>query len=162
MNFYGKDLPVFKSALHTHTTTSDGKKSPQETIALYADAGYDVIVLSDHMKTNHIAKLDHRGMNVISGIELFANGPREITWHVLAIGVPEDFPGEKYDVQTAIDKINACGGLAYCAHPFWSGLTSVAYTLCSNQPTYLPKFANLNFLEDTTPSATLKNVILRF
>ena len=41
-------------------------------------------------------------------------------------------------------------------------MPSVAYTLCSNQPTYLPKFANLNFLEDTTPSATLQNVILRF
>lgn len=43
-----------------------------------------------------------------------------------------------------------------------AGMVSIAYTLCSNQPTYLPKFANLNFLEDTTPSATLKNVILRF
>ena len=43
-----------------------------------------------------------------------------------------------------------------------TGLSSIAYTLCSNQPTYLPKFANLNFLENTTPSATLKNVILRF
>ena len=41
-------------------------------------------------------------------------------------------------------------------------MPSIAYTLCSNQPTCLPKFANLNFLEDTTPSATLKNVILRF
>ncbi len=34
--------------------------------------------------------------------------------------------------------------------------------LCSNSLIYLPKFANLDFLEDTTPDATLKNVILRF
>lgn len=124
MNFYGRELSVFKASLHNHTTTSDGKKTPQELIALYADAGYDVMVLTDHMKTNNIAALDPHGMNIISGIELFANGPREITWHVLAIGVPEDFPGEKYDVQEAIDKIKGCGGLAFCAHPFWSGLTS--------------------------------------
>ena len=124
MNFYGRELSVFKASLHNHTTTSDGKKKPQELIALYADAGYDVMVLTDHMKTNNIAALDPHGMNIISGIELFANGPREITWHVLAIGVPEDFPGEKYDVQEAIDKIKGCGGLAFCAHPFWSGLTS--------------------------------------
>ena len=34
--------------------------------------------------------------------------------------------------------------------------------LCSNNLIYLPKFANLDFLENTTPDATLKNVILRF
>ena len=34
--------------------------------------------------------------------------------------------------------------------------------LCSNSLIYLPKFANLDFLEDTIPDATLKNVILRF
>ena len=41
-------------------------------------------------------------------------------------------------------------------------MSSVAYTLCSNQPTYLPKFVNFYFSEDMTPDATLKNVILRF
>ena len=38
----------YKGNLHTHTTRSDGRKSPEEVMALYRDHGYDFLALTDH------------------------------------------------------------------------------------------------------------------
>lgn len=37
-----------KANLHTHTTESDGALSPAEVVALYAEAGYTILSLTDH------------------------------------------------------------------------------------------------------------------
>ncbi len=37
-----------KTALHVHTTRSDGKETPAETIAHFQELGFDVIALTDH------------------------------------------------------------------------------------------------------------------
>ena len=37
-----------KLGLHTHTTLSDGSKTPAEVAAIYKAAGYDAIALTDH------------------------------------------------------------------------------------------------------------------
>ena len=47
MNFYGTELPVFKSALHIHSTVSDGDFTPDEVIKRYAEAGFDVLAFTD-------------------------------------------------------------------------------------------------------------------
>ena len=33
----------YKGNLHTHTTVTDGKKTPEEVIALYRDKSYDFL-----------------------------------------------------------------------------------------------------------------------
>ena len=38
----------YKGNLHTHTTESDGRLSPLETIRIYAEHGYDFLALTDH------------------------------------------------------------------------------------------------------------------
>ena len=38
----------FKTNLHTHTNISDGALSPEEVIALYKNAGYSILSLTDH------------------------------------------------------------------------------------------------------------------
>ena len=38
-------------------------------------------------------------------------------WHLLALGVPEDFPGSYPDGQAAVDAVRAVGGIIFCAHP---------------------------------------------
>lgn len=38
----------FRGNLHTHTTLSDGRYTPERAAALYRDAGYDFIALTDH------------------------------------------------------------------------------------------------------------------
>ena len=37
--------------LHTHTTVSDGKLTPEECIRLYKEKGYDFLCITDHHKS---------------------------------------------------------------------------------------------------------------
>lgn len=124
MIFKGRDLPVFKAALHTHTTVSDGKFAPAELLKMYAREGFDVFAYTDHKKTNPISSYANEGLTLISGIELHPEGPHGTQWHLLALGVPEDFPGEWESAQAAINSVNASGGVIFCAHPEWCGITS--------------------------------------
>ncbi len=124
MNFYGTELPTFRANLHTHSTVSDGGLTPAAAIQAYAEAGYDVLAFSDHRRTNPVAQYESPRMTLLSGIELHPMGPRGIFWHLLALGVPADFPGEFPTAQAAIDAVNAVHGVVFCAHPHWCGLTS--------------------------------------
>ena len=40
----------WKINLHTHTTRSDGSRTPEEVAEIYKKAGYDVIAVTDHWK----------------------------------------------------------------------------------------------------------------
>ena len=123
MFFQGKDLPVFKAALHNHSTVSDGQFKPEEIIRIYAEKNFDVFAFSDHRKTNPVSTYDAKGLTLISGIELHPDGPRSILWHLLAVNVPEDFPGVYETAEDAIKAVHAVGGIVYIAHPYWCGLT---------------------------------------
>ena len=124
MNFFGKELPVFKANLHTHTKNSDGGYTAEEVIELYSGKGYDILAFTDHRKPNKVSAYDGKGMTLISGIELHPEGPRGIKWHLLALNVPEDFPGEYKTADDAITAVLVAGGIVFCAHPHWCGLTS--------------------------------------
>lgn len=65
----------FKANLHTHSTISDGKLTPQEVKAGYKAKGYQILCLTDH---NII--VDHSAMNdpdflMLTGIEINVNVP---------------------------------------------------------------------------------------
>jgi len=65
----------FKANLHTHSTISDGKLSPEEVKEGYKALGYQILCLTDH---NTI--VDHSAMNepdflMLTGIEININGP---------------------------------------------------------------------------------------
>ena len=124
MNFFGKELPVFKANLHTHTNLSDGGYTAEEIIDLYSGNGYDVLAFTDHRKPNKVSSFDGKGMTLISGIELHPDGPRGIKWHLLGLNVPEDLPGEYNTADDAVTAVLVAGGIVFCAHPHWCGLTS--------------------------------------
>ncbi len=123
-----------KINLHTHTTVSDGEKTPAECAAVYRAAGYDAIALTDHWVFTPAGEID--GLPIISGCEYNVSGPdREggvyEVYHVVAIGctaapcVPREWermetPGVRDRVRAIIDAIHAVGGLAVLAHPAWS------------------------------------------
>lgn len=116
---------ALKAGLHTHTTNSDGSFTPEQIIDMYKGAGYDVLAFTDHHTTNKVSTYDGKGMTLLSGIELHPQGPRGIQWHILAIGVPEDFPHTRPQTgQDAVDFAAAAGAAVFCAHPYWCGLTS--------------------------------------
>ncbi len=133
MNFFGRRLNSFKANLHTHSTTSDGSFSPAEVIRRYSGASYDVLAFTDHWKTNPVSSYDPCGMTLLSGIELHPPGPHGILWHILGLGVPENFVYPEFKSgQDAVDAVNAAGGLAFCAHPYWCGLTSAEVATLKN------------------------------
>ncbi len=103
----------YKGNLHTHTTNSDGSLTPQKAVDLYAGMDYHFLMLSDH---DHITKtdtLDHRGMTLISGYEITAEGSHVL--HVQADRLLARTPNR----QPMINAINAQGGLAIMNHPNW-------------------------------------------
>ena len=124
IDFYGRKLGVYKANLHTHSTVSDGKYSPQEIISLYAQKGYDVLAMTDHGRFNPVETYDACGMTLISGIELHPWGPGFKRWHLLALGVREgDVSGEteKSEPQDVINGVVNAGGIVFAAHPYWCG-----------------------------------------
>lgn len=125
MDFFGKEWNAYKANLHAHSKNSDGTYTAQEVIDLYAEKGYDVLAFTDHRKANPVSAYDPKGMTLISGMELHPDGPRGIKWHILGLNTPEDwiYP-EPSTGQEAVDMVRKVGGVAFCAHPYWCGLTS--------------------------------------
>ena len=48
MNFISKTDPQFKANLHAHTTLSDGKLTPEQSVEAYKAKGYQILALTDH------------------------------------------------------------------------------------------------------------------
>lgn len=110
----------FKGNLHTHTTESDGKVSPEECFALYKSKGYDFLARTDHWKVSDAG--EYEGMLLLSGCEYdFGSDPAEGVYHIVALGMEAD-PGLTRDMTPgeAVERIHANGGLANIAHPAWS------------------------------------------
>ncbi len=105
--------PWLRGNLHTHTTESDGNLSPQAAVDAYAAMGYDFLMISDHDRVTPVAPLDPKGMTLLQGNEITANGPHLL--HVNAAAKVEPLP----DRQTVIDSIIAMGGMAVMNHPNW-------------------------------------------
>ena len=121
-----------KVGLHTHTTRSDGHKTPKEAAEIYAALGYDALSLTDHWiyAPNGAAE---NGLRLLSGCEYNIggnNGPHGV-YHIVGVGMTHDprvDPKEMNDetvpscerARIIIEKIREAGGLAIFAHPAWS------------------------------------------
>ena len=102
--------------LHTHTTASDGSRPLQEVVADYAARGYGFLMISDHdvfTGSSEYDRIDHRGMALIPGNEISANGPHLL--HVNADRLVAAHP-LRQDVFT---EIAAGGGMGIVNHPNW-------------------------------------------
>lgn len=106
--------------LHTHTTVSDGAKTPNEVMALYRAEGYDVLALTDHWKYGMPGA--YGAMTVLSGIEYdVAGGDDAATVHIVGVGMERAAEVARgMEPQQVVDAIGAAGGCAILAHPAWS------------------------------------------
>lgn len=127
---FQKEGNWYKGNLHTHTTESDGRKTKEEAIKLYREAGYDFLALTDHWVESETMMQD--GMLLLSGCEWdtgdMVNHP---IYHILGIGMEKKVALERtntYPAQLLIDAIHKAGGIAILAHPMWS-LTDPAKVL---------------------------------
>jgi len=117
-----------RCALHAHTTESDGELSPALLAAHYARAGFDVLAITDHWAVAEL-ELGASGILVIPGVELNCVLPGARDGHVLGLGVAataaelrELAAGYAGLAETGA-WIGARGGIAYLAHPYWTGVT---------------------------------------
>ena len=117
----------YKGNLHTHTTVTDGKKTPEEVSALYRENGYDFLSLTDHWKHSETRMTDD-GMLLLRGCEYNINGADILAgvFHIVAIGerepakLDQKLANGTYTAQDIVDAIHAVGGIAILAHPAWS------------------------------------------
>lgn len=114
------DQKWHRGNLHTHTTVSDGRKSPEEAIAAYRAEGYDFLAITDHRIFG--AGREEEDFVLIPAAEYDLNDfDHREAFHILGLGIRENIT-EQNDLppQQLIDGIRAKGGLAVLAHPGWS------------------------------------------
>ncbi len=125
---FDRDGEWLRCALHAHTTNSDGEATPDGLVEHYVRAGFDVLAITDHW---HITVHAHDELLLIPSSELSAklDGRGDFDADVLAYGIdvlPE--PAEEFpSISDAADWIVGQGGVAYLAHPYWSGLRAEDY-----------------------------------
>ncbi len=137
-----------KCALHAHTTESDGDVSPAELAAAYRSAGYDVLAVTDHWRLTVAPETP--GLLTVPASELSCDlGAVDRVADVLVYGVRElpDDPGgdrrnwivdeeEHWEQRTFADLAAAArfarehGGVAFVAHPYWTGLDAAPFLGC--------------------------------
>ena len=122
----------YRGNLHTHSTNSDGTKSPAQVCAIYRRRGYDFLSLTDHFEKPYGWPISDtrpyrtKGFTTLIGAELHA--PRTSLgerWHILAVGLPRDFsvPGKRERGPQLAQRAAKTGAYVATAHPAWYDLS---------------------------------------
>jgi hypothetical protein len=122
----------WRGNLHTHSNLSDGALEPPRVVEAYKNAGYDFMMLSDHFMRHYnwpiadTRALRSNNFTTIIGSELHAP-QTEVgeLWHIVAAGLPLDFPpaGKAETGAELARRAHAAGAFIGIAHPAWSQLT---------------------------------------
>jgi hypothetical protein len=122
----------WRGNLHTHSNLSDGGLTPVQVVDAYKAAGYDFLQLSEHFvgiyswPIANTRPFRSNAFTTLIGAELHAMGTSvgEL-WHVLAAGLPLDFPppGADETGPQLAERARAAGAFVAIAHPAWSQLT---------------------------------------
>ena len=70
MKYLLPQTQFYKASLHTHSTVSDGKLTPQQVKQLYKDAGYSILALTDHHLIAAHPELNEPDFLTLTAIEL--------------------------------------------------------------------------------------------
>ena len=122
----------WRGNLHTHSNLSDGALEPRAVVDAYKHAGYDFMQLSEHFIGNFdfpiadTRSFRSNSFTTLIGAELHApeTAVGEL-WHIVAAGLPLDFPRNR-DGETGAEvarRAHEAGAFIGIAHPAWSQLT---------------------------------------
>ncbi len=122
----------WRGNIHTHSNLSDGALPPQAVIEAYKNAGYDFLQLSEHFIEHFnwpiadTRSFRSNNFTTLIGVELHApeTSAGEL-WHIVAAGLPLDFPPcapNETGAQLA-RRARDAGAFIGIAHPAWSQLT---------------------------------------
>jgi len=130
VNPLAEDGTWLRCALHAHTTRSDGEQSPEELVDHYEQAGFDVLAITDHWIRTEAESTDR--LLVIPSSELSFVLEGEAEGHLLALGIDQDplgFVRTRPDLAAAAAWVVEHGGVAYLAHPYWTGVPASGLSL---------------------------------
>jgi hypothetical protein len=131
----------YKGNLHTHTTRSDGRKSPEDVARGYRERGYDFLAITDHNVYSDFGGLGGGDFLMLPGMEI--NAPpqdgNDAEYHFLALAGTREtranaaLPPYKHDfrleleplhtaeyLQPVIDDAVMRGYWITLNHPYWS------------------------------------------
>jgi hypothetical protein len=121
----------WRGNLHAHSTLSDGALAPEAAIAAYQRNGYDFLQLSDHFLDRYgwpiadTRAFRSNAFTTLIGAEMhaMATSVGEL-WHILAVGLPLDFPapGKAETGPELARRAREAGAFVAIAHPAWSQL----------------------------------------
>ena len=110
----------YRGNVHLHSTASDGQCAFRELAQLYADAGYDFLVRTDHWVASDTRKdTEAHPLLWLDGIELDGVDRTAALMHVLCIGRVEGIRPED-GLDEGIRQAREQGALCVLAHPTWS------------------------------------------
>ena len=117
----------YKGNVHTHSTLSDGTKTPNALVEIYSEAGYNFLSITDHGIVADVEELNGGGLLLIPGEEIcIGKSNADTFYHIVGLGVKETLPFKDFDIyqdpQEIIEAINIEGAVSIIAHPYWSGL----------------------------------------
>lgn len=130
VNPLATDGTWLRCALHAHTTRSDGELSPQELVRHYEAADFDVLAITDHWVRTEAESTER--LLVIPSSELSFVLPGDAEGHLLAFGIDEDpleFVRTRPDLAAAATWVAEHAGVAYLAHPYWTGVAASGFSL---------------------------------
>lgn len=113
---------MLRSALHVHTTYSDGELTLSGARELFAAAGCRVVCVTDHAEAftpesvaayvNECEALSDDRIRLVAGLEFGCHG----RMHIIGYGVTDLTTST--DPQSVIQHIREAGGVAVIAHPY--------------------------------------------
>lgn len=119
------DVRTFQRGnIHTHTTRSDGRQSPEEVAAWYRDHGYQFLVLSDHdvlVDPSEVHDVERPGFILIPGEEITSTAPDKQV-HVLGLCIGHVIPSGHFEtaaaaLNAAVAGVRAQNGVVVVNHP---------------------------------------------
>ncbi|HOM59679.1 MAG TPA: CehA/McbA family metallohydrolase [Kiritimatiellia bacterium] len=115
----------YKAALHVHTKTSDGDVDVATRLKQYREAGFQVVAVTDHWKTNDLTGYSDDAFLAINSMEMHPKtGTGAPGHHLVALDLPHPFElNRDQPAQEMIDTVKRAGGMVIYAHPHWTAHT---------------------------------------
>ncbi len=132
----------YKGNLHSHTTRSDGKLTPDESVAAFKAHGYDFLALTEHNRYTRFEQYNTKDFITIQGVEgdVYLKDGQWRVYHFIFLPTGErgftptkpmlshddvmDNPtlDTMDDIQAYIDDMRDRGYMTMINHPHWSTL----------------------------------------
>jgi hypothetical protein len=112
----------YKAALHVHTKTSDGDVDVTTRLTQYRQAGFQVVAVTDHWRTNDLAGFSDASFLAINSMEAHPKtGTGAPAHHFVCLDLPHPFDlSRDLPAQELIDTVKRAGGRVIYAHPYWT------------------------------------------